>query len=339
MDITVIIPVKDRRDHIGKTLDSIFKLGMMPKEVIIVDNESTDGSYQFCEQYIKDRPNATLLRETFPGASAARNKGLKSCKTEWVYFFDCDGVFDYNFISTFNQMEAKDYDMVVFPTKRVVDNKRFLRNNIPSNDPRVQMIGNVLGCQNMLFRTDFLKDIGAWNPACHIWEDWELGLRALLHQPNILWLNERAFHEIHVSRNGLWGGSFSQHYKELIRSLTVVVNDLHSSILQPLSRYHAQHLGCLYPHIDLLMYPLYLHISILLGHMQREKITGKCGTYKMAAKALTFFRKNNFHPTFRQKCIANFLRIYTMLGGRGAWRMALNSAMSKKARRESIIEE
>ena len=44
MDITVIIPVKDRREHIGKTLDSILKSGISPKEVIIVDNESTDGT-------------------------------------------------------------------------------------------------------------------------------------------------------------------------------------------------------------------------------------------------------------------------------------------------------
>ena len=84
MEITIIIPVKNRRAHIGKTLDSIMKSSCPPKEIIIVDNESTDGTYQFCEQYIKNRSNITLLRETFPGAAAARNKGLKSCKTEWL---------------------------------------------------------------------------------------------------------------------------------------------------------------------------------------------------------------------------------------------------------------
>ena len=102
MEITVIIPVKDRRDYIGKTLDSIMKSSELPTEIIIVDNESTDGTYQFCEQYIKDIPNATLLRETFPGASAARNKGLKSCKTDWVYFFDSDDEFDSDLISAMN---------------------------------------------------------------------------------------------------------------------------------------------------------------------------------------------------------------------------------------------
>ena len=53
MDITVIIAVKDRRNHIGKTLDSILKSGIAPKEVIIVDNESEDGTYQFCEQKLR----------------------------------------------------------------------------------------------------------------------------------------------------------------------------------------------------------------------------------------------------------------------------------------------
>ena len=51
MEITVIVPVKNRREHIGKTLDSIMRSGVAPKEVIIVDNESTDGTYQFQSNY------------------------------------------------------------------------------------------------------------------------------------------------------------------------------------------------------------------------------------------------------------------------------------------------
>lgn len=333
MEITVIVPVKDRRDHIGKTLDSIIKSGMSPKEVIIVDNESTDGTYQFCEQYIKDRPNITLLRETFPGAAAARNKGLKSCKTDWVYFFDSDDTFDYNFISTFSPFDGEDYDMIAIPTKQNVKGKESVRAFIPSEDPRVQILANVLNTQGMLFRTDFLKSIGAWNSACRIWNDWELGLRVMLHQPKILWFTEKAFHSILVHDDSITGESFSMNYKLLIRTLTAAVNDLNSSILQPLSHYHAQHLACLYPHLDLLMYALYLRANILLGHLQNEKMTGKCKKFKMASKALTIFINDNFAPTASQKFKANCLRIYTMLGGRGAWRFALKWASEKKSSR------
>ena len=333
MDITVIIPVKDRREHIGKTLDSILKSGIAPKEVIIVDNESEDGTYQFCEQYIKNRPNVTLLRETFPGAAAARNKGLKSCKTEWVYFFDSDDIFDYNFMSTFYNAKVEGYDMIAIPTRRVVNGKTSIRPYIPSDDPRVQILGDVLGTQNMLFRTEFLKSIGAWNPACRAWEDWELGLRVMLHQPKILWFKERAFHEIIANEDSVIGDIYSVNYKYFVRSLTAAVNDLQSSILQPLSRYHAQNLSCLYPHLDLLMYPLYLRTSILLGYMQYEKMRGKSRSFKLAAKTLALFRKDNFSPTANQKFIGNCLRIYTMLGGKNAWKIALRIALDKSARK------
>jgi glycosyltransferase involved in cell wall biosynthesis len=333
MDITVIIPVKDRRNHIGKTLDSILKSGISPKEVIIVDNESTDGTYQFCEQYIKDRPNVTLLKETFPGAAAARNKGLKSCKTEWVYFFDSDDIFDYNFMSTFYNANVEGYDMIAVPTKRIVNGKNFIRTYIPSEDPRVQLLGDVLGTQNMLFRTDFLKAIGAWNTACRAWDDWELGLRVMLHQPKILWFKEKAFHEIIANDESIIGDTYSLNYKDFVRALTVAINDLQSSILQPLSHYHAQHLPCLYPHLNLLMYPLYLRTSILLGYMQHEKMRGKSNSFKLAVKSLTLFRKDNFAPTSSQKFVGNCLRIYTMLGGKNAWKIALRIALDKSSRK------
>lgn len=334
MDITVIIAVKDRRNHIGKTLDSILKSGIAPKEVIIVDNESEDGTYQFCEQYIKDRHNVTLLKETFPGAAAARNKGLKSCRTEWVYFFDSDDIFDYNFMSTFYNANVEGYDLIAVPTKRVVNGKTSIRPYIPSEDPRVQILGDVLGTQNMIFHTDFLKAIGGWNTACRAWEDWELGLRVMLHQPKILWFKEKAFHDIIASEDSVLRDTYSLNYKYFVRTLTAAINDLQSSILQPLSHYHAQHLSCLYPHLDLLMFPLYLRTSILLGHMQHEKMRGKSNAYKLAVKSMTLFRKDNFTPSTSQKMIGNCLRIYTMLGGKNAWRIALRIALDKSSRRK-----
>lgn len=323
MDITVIVPVKNRREHIGRTLDSIMKSGMQPTEVIIVDNESTDGTYQFCEQYIKNRSNITLLRETFPGAAAARNKGLKSCKTEWVYFFDSDDLFDYNYISTMHRLDAEDYDVIASPCNMVVNGKQSVRTFIPDGDPCVQILANVLSTQSMLFKTRFLKDIGAWNIQCRIWNDWELGLRVLLHRPKILWYTERAFHTINVHPESITGYNFSQSYKQLVSTLTVAINDLHSSILQPLSRHHAQNLACLYPNLERLIFPLYLRTCVLIGHMQNERILRKNNKEKMAVRSLRVFLHDFFQPTLAQRILGNVIRLYTAVGGRGAWRIAL----------------
>ena len=334
MEITIIVPVKDRREHIGKTLDTILRSSVPPAEIIIVDNESTDGTYQFCEQYIKDRPDMTLLRETFPGSAAARNKGLRSCKTEWVFFFDSDDDFDRDFLAVLDQLPTDDYDMVAVPTRMEVNGKATVRAFIPSPDPRVQILGSVLNTQGMVFRTQFLKDIGAWNTECRIWNDWELGMRAMLHQPKILWFPHKAFHTIHVHPDSITGPNFSQSYKQLIRTLTAALNSLQSSILQPLSAYHAQHLDCIYPHLDLLMYPLYLRASILRGKMGNERLTGKCKKYKMAPKYLRIFLHDHFQPTFTQRCVASMLSFYTMLGGRGAWRVALKVSQMKTSKKK-----
>lgn len=323
MDLTVIVPVKNRREHIGKTLDSIMKSGVQPTEVIIVDNESTDGTYQFCEQYIKNRNNITLLRETFPGAAAARNKGLKSCKTEWVYFFDSDDLFDYNYISTMQRLGADEYDVIASPVNMVVNGKQAMRTFIPDDDPSVQILASVLCTQGMLFKTRFLKDIGAWNIQCRIWDDWELGLRVLLHRPKILWYAERAFHTVNVHPESIAGNSFSNSYKQLVSTLTVTINDLHSSILQPLSRYHAQNLACLYPNLERLIFPLYLRTCIMTGSMQNERIMRKNNKEKMAVRSLQVFRHDFFQPTLSQRIVGNIIRLYAAAGGRGAWRIAL----------------
>lgn len=323
--------MKNRRDHIGKTLDTVLHSSVQPTEIIIVDNESTDGSYQFCEQYIKDRPNITLLRETFPGAAAARNKGLKSCKTEWVYFFDSDDDFDPMFLQVISQLDTDGYDMIAVPTKMKVNGVEKVREYIPTIDPRVQILGNVLNTQGMVFRTEYLKAIGAWNVECKIWNDWELGLRAMLHRPNILWFSGKAFHTINVHSDSITGDTFSANYKQLIRTLTVAVNNVNSSILQPLSSYHAQHLNCLYPHIDQLMLPLYYRTGILLGKVLNENLFANKKRYRMAANSITVFRHENFHPTLWQRITCNLLIFYTHLGGRGAWKLAL--ALSKKRKK------
>ena len=221
MEITIIIPVKDRRAHIGKTLDSIMKSSCPPKEIIIVDNESTDGTYQFCEQYIKNRSNITLLRETFPGAAAARNKGLKSCKTEWVYFFDSDDLFDYNYIFHMQSANLEGIDVVACPTTMVIDGKEVVRTFIPDNDPRVQMLASVLNTQGMLFRTRFLKDIGAWNTECRIWNDWELGLRLLLPHPSTLVMGGKSSVVIHPQTESITGTDYSSRAESILATIDI----------------------------------------------------------------------------------------------------------------------
>ncbi|MCQ2258621.1 MAG: glycosyltransferase family 2 protein [Bacteroidaceae bacterium] len=301
MEITIIVPVKNRRKYLDKTLSTITSSSVAPREIILVDNGSTDGSYEFCMDFTTKRDNAKLLRQDKQGASAARNKGLEECQTEWVHFFDSDDEYDSDFIDTISKKDVSQYDMIVVPTKMRLSNGAIrIRDFIASGNPATQILGNVLNTQGMVFRTDFLKRIGGWNEDCMIWNDWELGLRALLNKPRVLWIEDKAFHTINLHEDSITGSSYSSRYASIISTLNIAKREIESMEKD-------------------MVYPLFLRTNIFIGKIQSEQKDES----EAATMAMKDFMANAFDFGGIKSIIGNLLRTYSKHGGRGAWRIAL----------------
>lgn len=86
--ISVVIPLYNREDYIGKTVQSILDQTLLPAEIIIVDDGSPDNSAAVV-QAIKS-PLIRLIRQENRGVSAARNRGIKEVRTDYVAFIDAD---------------------------------------------------------------------------------------------------------------------------------------------------------------------------------------------------------------------------------------------------------
>ncbi len=292
-EITVIVPVFNRKEYIKRTLDSIpdtFK-------VIVVDNGSTDGSYDYCRMYMLNnhRKNMIVEREFTPGACAARNKGLALCKTEWVYFFDSDDVFT-GLPSSWNG----DCDMVCFPVCQQIHGKMQIRAFEPVAAPHVHILNSMLCTQSILFRTEWLRGIGGWNNDCGVWQDWELGLRALLHKPRLVWLKDKAYQLVYVHPDSITGGRVSDKYKERLATMDVAfrnICDLYESDIK-----------C--------MYALFLRSYILCGQVMKEKNTE-------ATSAVMSFIYERFETNKMSHKLGRLFRWYVSKGGRGAWKIAL----------------
>jgi len=89
MDISVIIPIKNRAHLIIETLDSILNQTLLPKEIIIVDDCSTDDLKQVLLPYFD---KIILVKSEGHGPGAARNTGLKIATGKAIQFFDSDDV-------------------------------------------------------------------------------------------------------------------------------------------------------------------------------------------------------------------------------------------------------
>ncbi|MDE6485411.1 MAG: glycosyltransferase family 2 protein, partial [Duncaniella sp.] len=94
--IDVIIPVYNRASIVEKTLRSIERQTVWPARVILVDNNSTDGTMQVLKRWAEEMTGRGLqvkvLSEAMAGAAAARNRGLDASAAEYVMFFDSDDV-------------------------------------------------------------------------------------------------------------------------------------------------------------------------------------------------------------------------------------------------------
>lgn len=77
---------------IWNSLDSIKRQTMLPYEVIIVDDGSTDFSSSVVLNFININPNLNiqLINKVNGGVSSARNAGMKLAKGDWIALLDSD---------------------------------------------------------------------------------------------------------------------------------------------------------------------------------------------------------------------------------------------------------
>ena len=82
-----MIPVFNRSDLVLQAVESALSQSYPNKEVVVVDDGSTDETYENVKRLKAD---ILLYRQPHKGQSAARNLGWRSCKGDYVIFLDSD---------------------------------------------------------------------------------------------------------------------------------------------------------------------------------------------------------------------------------------------------------
>ena len=112
--ISVIVPVYNVKDYVCDCIDSILGQTFCNYEVIVINDQSTDGGFDIVKERYEGRPEIVLLEnEKNVGLGETRNVGVRAARGKYIYFMDSDDMILENTLETlYSIAEEKQADVV-----------------------------------------------------------------------------------------------------------------------------------------------------------------------------------------------------------------------------------
>lgn len=126
--VSLIIPAYNVSNRIDKLINSLMCQNYKNVEIIIVDNNSTDNTFEILKKYEIKYKNICVLKEEKQGPNYARLKGFLKSKGDYIFFVDADDFIEENalnnFIACINKTDA---DIVVGDYLELTENYKIIR--------------------------------------------------------------------------------------------------------------------------------------------------------------------------------------------------------------------
>ncbi|MDP7565470.1 MAG: glycosyltransferase family A protein [Candidatus Marinimicrobia bacterium] len=208
-DISVIIPAFNRAHTLPKALDSVLSQTLKPREIIVVDDGSTDETNAVLANY----PGLCIISQDNRGVSAARNMGIKKAGGEWLAFLDSDDEW-------LKEKLEKQWDAICIDDKLICHTEEiWIRNGQRVNPMKKhKKFGGiiyerclplcVISPSSVMIHRSVFEDVGVFDESLEVCEDYDLWLR-ICAKYSILFIDEPLIvkyggHEDQLSRK-YWG--------------------------------------------------------------------------------------------------------------------------------------
>ncbi len=207
-EISIVIPTFNRCWSLQDAIASVLSQTFPRREVIVVDDGSTDATADLLAAYTDD---IIVIRQENKGVSAARNAGVAAASGQYIAFLDSDDMWLPEKLFRQHAFFLSHPEAVICQTDEI-----WIRNGVRVNpghrhrkpsgmifEPSLHLC--LVSPSAVMLRKDILKDIGGFNetfPAC---EDYDLWLRIGLYHPVHLidsqLVIKRGGHDDQLSRN------------------------------------------------------------------------------------------------------------------------------------------
>jgi len=192
VSLSIIIPLFNRKELIKETIDSVCGQSNKNFQCIIIDDHSTDDSFEVVKDYIGGDNRFIIEKRNseLKGASVCRNEGIDLATGDFIMFLDSDDLLDPRCVAQRFSLVHQELnrDFYVFQVALFDHNtyvSEYLWSKIDNDDDLEAFINsNGWSISNTLFKRNFLQNNHYFDDKAQSWQDVEFHIRALLKTSN-----------------------------------------------------------------------------------------------------------------------------------------------------------
>jgi len=181
---SIIIPCYNQGIFLEDCLDSILKQKVANWEVILVNDGSNDHTSALGECYSEKDSRIHYEYQNNQGLSAARNRGLRNAKGEFLLFLDADDWLYQDCLYKFTLAIADNIDYDLFRCGYAYSNQpkdRYHHVHLPQGACEIWpdvLARNIGPCHSILIRKSVACTLGNFDSSLKSCEDWDFWIRA-----------------------------------------------------------------------------------------------------------------------------------------------------------------
>lgn len=197
--LAVVIPNFNKEKYLEACLDSVLRQSLLPDEIIVVDDVSSDNSREIIQRYanLYSFVKPVFLSEN-GGASKARNAGIEAASSEYVTFLDSD---DYYYSKTKLEKEMslirkyaeKKKDILAYSATVIVEDDGTMK-YLPVRDKAWYLQGNIYrhivaqakketNPRDFIVKKSIVMEVGAYCYPKDFYEDLDFAIRLAKRVP------------------------------------------------------------------------------------------------------------------------------------------------------------
>lgn len=184
--VSIVIPTYNRADLVEQSIFSSLHQTYQNKEIIVVDDGSTDNTRAMCEKYVTSGQIRYIYQKN-EGIGSALNKGISEMKGTWFKWLSSDDVLMHNAVEELLRFALEKNAKVVYSDYMLIDQNGKEVGEVIENTYNdyldyasslwQQHIGN--GSSSLIHKSVF-EQVGTFNATLKFAEDYDFWLRACI---------------------------------------------------------------------------------------------------------------------------------------------------------------